>query len=422
MAHVTDDRQRYLEVQGDWHNAEDTFWLNVYERSVMAPSLAIHTSPRTQLLVDLKALPHENDATKHVVEMTKRESNWIELQVKQPHEQALRSVFQAPNKELTCGDGLFALDVSPDEHYVVAGGRHGGCTVWNIGQATKHVQLSGHMMDVTSARFFPSSKVVLTGSLDFKLRIWSVDNGRCAAVLEGHLGGIEDTVIVGRGRNVLSCGSDGLIQLWSCGSQQGIAKWATDDRSAVHCMSLLTDGSLCAPKTLSPDAEEFETDDKVLFAGLDNGEVLGVDIRARESVANIDVGGAVLSCATAVVHGVPMLVTGTEKGIVSSWDLRHTQAPLSVVSRSTAEVRHVMLDHVNQLENGTPGVWTAHGDGACSYWHGLLSQKPSPRIVTDLTGPTYEPVRRLAMGPRTGRVFTACRDGQVREYIPHVSV
>jgi hypothetical protein len=85
----------------------------------------------------------------------------------------------------------------------------------------------------------------------------------------------------------VACGTDGLIQLWSCGTQDVIAKWANDDQSPVHCLSLMDDtAQLLAegdyPSTMSDN--EAETDGKVVFAGLDNGETLGVDIRARGAV------------------------------------------------------------------------------------------------------------------------------------------
>ena len=67
-----------------------------------------------------------------------------------------------------------------------------------------------------------------------------------------------------------------------------IAKWANDDQSPVHCLSLMDDSvHLLAegdyPSNTSDN--EAETDGKVVFAGLDNGETLGVDVRARGAVS-----------------------------------------------------------------------------------------------------------------------------------------
>lgn len=126
---------------------------------------------------------------------------------------------------------------------------------------------------------------------------------------------------------MIAAGSDGLIHLWNCGTQDVIAKWGNDDRSAVHCLSVLANQELVDSE---PEADEHpqeaETDGKVLFAGLDNGETLGIDIRARYAVMNLPGRAAILSCAsTAPSSGGSMLFTGSEDGLLTTWDLRNTR-------------------------------------------------------------------------------------------------
>ena len=50
-------------------------------------------------------------------------------------------------------------------------------------------ELTGHFGDVYSCRFFPSGLVILTGGADTQLKIWSAENGQCAATLTGHKAG-----------------------------------------------------------------------------------------------------------------------------------------------------------------------------------------------------------------------------------------
>ncbi len=47
----------------------------------------------------------------------------------------------------------------------------------------------GHAGDVYTCRFFPSGVVVLSGSADTQLKIWSAETGKCAATLAGHRAG-----------------------------------------------------------------------------------------------------------------------------------------------------------------------------------------------------------------------------------------
>lgn len=106
-----------------------------------------------------------------------------------------------------------------------------------------------------------------------------------------------------------------------------IAKWGNDDHSAVHCLSVLADQELVDTE---PEAEahphEVETDGNILFAGLDNGETLGIDIRARYAMMNLPGRAAILSCAsTTKPSGGSLLFTGSEDGLLTSWDLRNTR-------------------------------------------------------------------------------------------------
>eukprot|EP00644_Phytophthora_capsici_P016484 jgi/Phyca11/10604/fgenesh1_pm.PHYCAscaffold_52_\ len=294
IASSSSDAQMYMQIQPDWADNSESCWLDVYERTVYStasnsqevhqderPNAEVVSSPSSQYQLPLSD-PSSGPETPHLVKILGRDATWIDVQVDRKPNKLLHTVFQAPNDTLgvpvvmasNASDSapqilpqLNAVDVSNDERYVVVGGSDGVCMLWDSHNRAQMLPLTGHVMDVTSTRFFPSSQVLLTGSLDFTLRIWSVQ-GRCAAVLKGHRGGVEDVAIIGKGRNVLSCGTDGLIQLWNVGTQEAIAKWANDDQSPVHCLSVMDDtAQLLAEGDYSPNTneKEAETDGKVLF-------------------------------------------------------------------------------------------------------------------------------------------------------------
>lgn len=335
-------RPTFLELQPDWYElaAGDRCWLDVSERSVQLAAsdadddvnsgrLEVHVSAPPSVHFELELPTHSDlpppptsSSSSHFVEVKRRERDWIEVHahVGDPSaaRRTVRTVFQAPAGAVAVGGKrqLLAVDVSRDERLVAVGGVDGHCALFNALARTEAFNLRGHVADVTSVRFFPSATVLLSASMDFTLRIWNAADGLCAAVLKGHRGGIEDTAILGRGRNVLctltamerlvvwfgtnrswssvgalACSRDGMIHLWSCGTQDVIAKWGNDAQSAVHCLSVL-DAASVATKSKNDDnddrpaahSQEAETDGKVLFAGLENGETLGVDIRMRQLV------------------------------------------------------------------------------------------------------------------------------------------
>lgn len=100
---------------------------------------------------------------------------------------------------------VLTADVAPgsDGDLGVAGCAGGALEVLSLRTGAPVAKLEGHVLDVLSARFFPSGKVVLSASSDMSLRIWSAEDGRCAAVLRGHTAGVCGTGIIDRGRNVV---------------------------------------------------------------------------------------------------------------------------------------------------------------------------------------------------------------------------
>lgn len=83
--------------------------------------------------------------------------------------------------------------------------------------------------------------MVLTGGADMELRVWCAITGKCAAVLQaglrgvdkafpgdkepgGHRSGLVDVDFIDRGRNVISLDRGGWLRLWDVGNQVGIFK------------------------------------------------------------------------------------------------------------------------------------------------------------------------------------------------------
>ena len=50
--------------------------------------------------------------------------------------------------------------------------------------------MSGHALDVNTAKFFPSGVVILSGGSDTQLKVWSAETGQCAATMIGHKAGM----------------------------------------------------------------------------------------------------------------------------------------------------------------------------------------------------------------------------------------
>jgi WD40 repeat protein len=102
-----------------------------------------------------------------------------------------------------------------------------------------------HVSVVTSLKFFPSSRVILSSGQDFSLSVIPADLPETpsyearvvpARVMRGHTGTVTDTAIIGVGRNVISSSLDKKVRLWDVSSGEAIATLFAND--PVTAMSL----------------------------------------------------------------------------------------------------------------------------------------------------------------------------------------
>jgi proteasomal ATPase-associated factor 1 len=108
---------------------------------------------------------------------------------------------------------ITAFDVSPDGSQIATGYDDGTVIIESTSVPTKkfqNVTPKVHLAYVSSLRFFPSSRVLLTAGADFALHILPAEQVEAvvpvspARSLKGHTRVVTDTAIVSKGRNVLS--------------------------------------------------------------------------------------------------------------------------------------------------------------------------------------------------------------------------
>lgn len=108
---------------------------------------------------------------------------------------------------------ITAFDVSPDGSQIATGYDDGTVIFESTSVPTKKFQNATpkiHVAHVSSLRFFPSSRVLLTAGADFVLHILPAEQVEAAApispvrTLKGHTRTVTDTAIVSKGKNVLS--------------------------------------------------------------------------------------------------------------------------------------------------------------------------------------------------------------------------
>uniref|UniRef100_A0A8C3JR55 Proteasomal ATPase associated factor 1 n=1 Tax=Calidris pygmaea TaxID=425635 RepID=A0A8C3JR55_9CHAR len=224
-----------------------------------------------------------------------------------PHEN-VSTKFLAPyttfcrihQKSITC------LDISSGGGLGVSTSTDGTMKIWQAANGEIRRLLEGHVYDVNCCRFFPSGLVVLSGGMDAQLKIWSAEDASCVVTFKGHKGGILDTAIVDRGRNVLSC------------------------------------------------EREVGTEGKILLLAREDKKLQGVGLQSRQPVF-LFVGSDAFNCCAFLSS--TYILAGTQDGNIYQLDVRNTNAPIQVIHRSGAPVLSLLPYR--------DGFVASQGDGTC---------------------------------------------------------
>jgi len=346
---------------------------------------------------------------------------------------------------------ITAFDIAPDGSQFATGYYDGSVCIRSASvSSAPPVFCKPHLSTVTALRFFPSSRVLLTAGNDFSLSILPADPPDPSApsstttpspvrTFRGHTRAVTSSVIIARGRNILSGAKDGTVRLWDVPSGEQIRMLAAGRGSLAPVLSLSvgegalgarvngTNGDMDATETLDP--REVETADKLVFGGLQNGTFEAFDLRTKTSVflSTIRERSPIQAISYTPTHG--LLATGSMSGLVAIYDVRALETPLTTFRRNTASIEDLefltlvaspssppLSDGVNgdMMEGDGPevGLAIATEDGL-PY---VASVRPSgPSVRSELVGPDCDPVRaiRVLQGEE---IWTAADDGVVRRY------
>ncbi|GAA6009895.1 hypothetical protein JCM10207_002148 [Rhodosporidiobolus poonsookiae] len=193
--------------------------------------------------------------------------------------------------QLRSSGGIDCFALSPDGRRVVLGGRDGRAQVVEVvevdqqpgGKALrkgKETALRGHSGDLTAVEFFPSSEVILSGSSDMSLRVFSAVDGTSPRELTGHTKRVTAVSILRspspsgphKGRSCLSAALDGTLKLWDIASAACVRSWAL--RQPVTALAVFHEGE--------EDTQDV-TKGKVALAAHADGTVSRVDLSASAS-------------------------------------------------------------------------------------------------------------------------------------------
>lgn len=233
-----------------------------------------------------------------------------------------------------------AVDViqKPQTRYLL-GDSVGNIKVFNENYDLEREFENIHSSDITSAKFFPSSEVILSASSDMQLKILSIEDGSNPRTLIGHTSSVTGSVIVGRGRNVISSSKDGTIRLWECGSGSNIHTFTRRENPSdgVNSISLRSESGSNSVIESDNKNLEYETSGKTIFGGHTSGVITVFDIFSKQQLLQLP--SEFMSSCTSICTDPKEynhVVAGYENGTIAIWDIRY---PNSCISKAIIKDR-----------------------------------------------------------------------------------
>lgn len=122
-----------------------------------------------------------------------------------------------------------SIDISPDDTLFASASQDKTVKIWSVAEGETLGVLRGHRRGVWSVRFGPPSinasvvggpegnkggRIVVTGSADKTVRLWSLTDYSCLKTFEGHTNSVLKVIWLPGGMQVGSAGGDGLVKVW----------------------------------------------------------------------------------------------------------------------------------------------------------------------------------------------------------------
>jgi len=137
-------------------------------------------------------------------------------------------------------DHVLALAVSPDDRYMVSGGRDKLLRIWDL-RTNKHVvSLRGHRDTISSLVFRKSEErnILASGSFDRTIKLWNVDSQTYMETLFGHQSELVNLDAL-KGDRLVSCGRDATARLWHVAQESQLVFRGTG--GSIDCCAMLNE-------------------------------------------------------------------------------------------------------------------------------------------------------------------------------------
>ncbi|PVU95873.1 hypothetical protein BB561_001565 [Smittium simulii] len=252
------------------------------------------------------------------------------------------------NTETTDSKGLVAnFDVTTlcwnkDGLMLATGCFDGHARIWTL-SGELHKVLDGHNAPIVAVKWSPSSKFLLTGSLDGTVIVWDTESGKIISKFAAHKGSVLE--VAWRCDNIFAtCSTDSCIAIWSVSQTISPLYKLMGHKGEINTISWHSSGKLLASGSDDSSAKvwEFVNDSRLNIASNnalvnEGGEMIEIDpiivnhlSNQDKEIENADVRVRTLlghEQQVYVVEWLPnvenaILATGSFDGSVRIWDAK----------------------------------------------------------------------------------------------------
>jgi pre-mRNA-processing factor 19 len=205
--------------------------------------------------------------------------------------------------------GILSVDVHrSDDRRVVTGGVDGQVIVFDAEKEKLAQKLTGHSKKVSSVLFHANKEVILSGSADMTVRVWTCSDAsdwkapyKTTNVVQRHKAEVTDLSIHPLGEYFISSSMD--------------KSWALHDLASGRCVRHIQD------LTSSYNCLKFHPDGLILAGGGDEKTVAVWDIKEQVVVASLTGHEGEIEAISFSENGY-YLATSSRDGVLKLWDLR----------------------------------------------------------------------------------------------------
>ncbi|WP_343446292.1 NB-ARC domain-containing protein [Micromonospora schwarzwaldensis] len=154
----------------------------------------------------------------------------------------LWTVEQCTHRTLGRGAAIVAADLSPDGAYAVAADSVGGLTVWDVSTGAQHVLLPQAESRIECCRFSPDGRHIAAGTQNGTVTVWAMPERTVTRVFGGHDNWVADCAFSPDGVWLASVGWDSEVQVGLVTGTQYPFKLPRRHSGAIHCCAITPSG------------------------------------------------------------------------------------------------------------------------------------------------------------------------------------